>query len=255
MIEGDGLMHISKKLIVFIAGLLVVTVGALGLWIWTTPVRVSLAQASSPTATPGASTKNAWTAYRDFFLNAFASHLGVSSDKVKEAYSGAYSDTLDQAVKDGKITQEQADQLKNKLANGMNQGDIPGFSEPRGGRHGFGGRGFEGGGFGFTKGLGLDSFAKALNMSVTDLSTALRSGKTIADVAKEQNVDLTQVKTHVLADLKATLDQAVTNGKLTQTQADTIYSRTESNFDNLVNQKWPERPFRGPRNPNQSPGA
>ena len=75
----------SKKVLMFISGILVVTVGAFGLWIWTTPVRVSLAQAADPSATPGSQVKQAWNAYRDFFLNAFASRLGVSSDKVKEA--------------------------------------------------------------------------------------------------------------------------------------------------------------------------
>ncbi len=245
-------MFKSKKAFLLIGGFLAVMLGALGLWIWTTPVRVSLAQAADPTATPGSQAKNAWIAYRDFFLNAFASRLGVSSDQVKEAYSGAYSDTLDQAVKDGKITQAQADQIKKDLANRMSQGDIPGFFGPGGFDHkGFGPRGFGRGMRGFMGGISLASFAKALNMTETDLASALQSGKSIADVAKEQNVDLAQVKTSVLADLKAALDQAVTNGRLTQTQADNIYNMAGTRFDSLANQTRPMNHFWGPVYPKQ----
>jgi len=69
--------------------------------------------------------------------------------------------------------------------------------------------------------------------------TELQSGKTIAAVAQEKNVDLAQVKTSVLADLKTNLDQVVQTGKLTQSQADQIYSQLTTNFDNLVSQAWP----------------
>ena len=68
--------------------------------------------------------------------------------------------------------------------------------------------------------------------------TELQSGKTIAAVAQEKNVDLTQVKTSVLADLKTNLDQVVQAGKLTQAQADQVYSQLNTNFDTLVNQPW-----------------
>ncbi len=245
-------MFKSKKVFILIGGVLIVTLGALGLWIWTTPARVSLAQAADPTTTPGSQAKNTWAAYRDFFLNAFASRLGVSTDKVKEAYSGAYSDTLDQEVKDGKITQAQADEIKKDLANRMSQGDVPGFFGPRGfDRRGFGPGGFGRGMRGFIGGLNLSSFAKALNMNETDLANALQSGKTIADLAKEKSVDLAQVKTSVLADLKAILDQAVTNGRLTQTQADNIYNQAGTKFDNMVNQTWPAKHFWGPAYPKQ----
>ena len=88
----------------------------------------------------------------------------------------------------------------------------------------------------------LSSFAKALNMTEADLMTELQSGKTIAAIAQEKSVDLTQVKTSVLADMKTNLDQVVQAGKLTQSQADQIYSKLSTNLDNLVNQTWPMYP-------------
>ena len=45
------------------------------------------------------------------FLNDFARRLGVSPAKVRSAYQGAMADRLDQLVKDGKLTQAQANRL------------------------------------------------------------------------------------------------------------------------------------------------
>ena len=119
--------------------------------------------------------------------------------------------------------------------------------------------GFGRGGFGFGK--DLSSFAKALNMNVSDLMTELQSGKTLAAIAQEKNVDIAQVKTSVLADLKTNLDQAVQAGKLTQVQADQIYNQFSTNFDTLVNQTWTMHngwgkfPGGGPDNDNNGSGV
>jgi hypothetical protein len=235
----------SKKILIGIAGFLVVAVIAAGAWLVVSPAGLSFAQAPSPTPQPGQAAP-AKGVYNTFFWNALATRLGVTLDKLKAAITGASSDTIDQAVKDGKLTQDQANQLKSDLQNRANQGDLPGFGlfgfhHGRGfGGFGFGGFGFGRGGFGM--GDKLTSFAKALNMTEADLMTELQSGKTIAAVAQEKNVDLAQVKTSVLADLKTNLDQIVQAGRLTQAQADQIYNQFSTNFDNLVNQTWPMYP-------------
>jgi len=226
----------SKKIVIGIASLVVVAMLSIGAWVVLSPTGLSFAQAPSPTAQPGQSTTEKGV-YNTFFWNSLASRLGVTLDKLKEAFLGASNDTIDQAVKDGKLTQDQANQMETDMQNRANQGDLPGFGF-FGFRHGrgSGGFGFERGGFGMGK--DLSSFAKALNMTETDLMTELQSGKTIAAVAQEKNVDLAQVKTSVLADYKANLDQAVQAGKVTQSQADQIYNQFSSNFDTLVNQTW-----------------
>jgi hypothetical protein len=146
-------------------------------------------------------------------------------------------------VKDGKLTQDQADRLKNQLTDRLDQGWLPGFLGLRRfgpfDRFGFG----RGGLIGKKGGFELSSFASALNMTPAELANELRSGKTIANVAKEKNIDLTQVKTSVLSDLKSKLDQVVQNGKLAQTQADRIYNQLDANFDAFVNRTWPMGPF------------
>jgi polyhydroxyalkanoate synthesis regulator phasin len=243
--KKERFMVKSKKIWIGIAGVLTVAVIAAGAWLVASPLGLSFAQEPSPTPQPGQAATNKGV-YNTFFWNALANRLGVTLDKLKEAITGASSDTIDQAVKDGKLTQDQANQMKSNLQNRLNQGNLPGFGF-FGFRHGkgFGGFGFGRFGLGrggFGVGNNLSSFAKALNMTETDLMTELQSGKTIAAIAQEKNVDLSQVKTSVLADLKTNLDQVVQAGKLTQSQADQIYSQLSTNFDNLVNRAWPMYP-------------
>jgi len=256
-------MSRSKKIWIGIGGLLVVALLSTGLWWAAAPTGVSLAQSPSPTApaapsAPAAPTdqgttttntlKDKWAAYQEAFLNAFATRLGTTVDKVKEAYTGAFGDTVDQAVKDGVLTANQGTQMKDEAANKVAQGLPFGFFGGRefmgpGGRGGHGGpeggRGFGRSGFGGFHGeFHLDAFAKALNMTEADLMTELQGGKTLSDIAKEKNVDLAAVKTSMLSDLKASLDQAVLDGKITQATADQMYNQASTNFDTMVTQPW-----------------
>jgi hypothetical protein len=203
-------MSRTKKILIGIGGLLVVALLATGLWWAATPTGVSLAQAPSPTA-PAAPTdqgtasettqadatlKDQWAAYQEAFLNAFAARLGVTVEKLNEAYLGAFGDRVDQAVKDGVLTQDQGTQMKNGAASKVEQG-LPfgffggrGFKDPSFGKNGRGGLEVGRGGFGgFHGAMHLDSFAEALNMTEADLMTELQNGKTLSDIAKEKTVD------------------------------------------------------------------
>jgi AraC-like DNA-binding protein len=205
--------------------------------------RLSLA-ASSPEATQTPSNtptdgNNGATQYLDTFLQALATRLNVSVDTLKQALAGAGSDTLDQAVKDGRLTQAEADQLKTRITDWINSGmnGIP-FG-PMGPMMGLGHHG-RGGffGWGYNTSTLLDEVAKALGMDQQSLVTELQNGKSIADVAQEHNVDIQQLKQTVLNAMKASLDDAVKNSKLTQIQADQIYQSLSNKIDDLINQKW-----------------
>ena len=50
---------------------------------------------------------------RSEYLNDVAKRLDVSPEKLSGALKGAYLDQLDKAVSDGRLTQAQADALKN----------------------------------------------------------------------------------------------------------------------------------------------
>ncbi len=251
-------MPITKKFFLAIGGVLAIAVLATGLWWVNSPTQVSFAQAPIPT-TPAypapadqAGTQSNWQAYQETFLNAFASKLGVTLDKLKEAYSAAFNETVDQAVTDGKLTADQATQMKDRNATELEQGRLPGFGVPFG-HGGFGegrghGRGGRMGGHGVFE---MDVIAQTLNMTEADLMSALQGGKTLADLAQEKSVELATVKDAVLANLKTQLDQAVTDGKLTQAQADQMYTQAGTEFDTKATQAWTGRG--GPGEPGMGP--
>jgi hypothetical protein len=86
------------------------------------------------------------------------------------------------------------------------------------------------------KGGGLLSTAATfLGMSVSDLQADLKAGKTLADEAKAKGKSVDDLVTALLAPMKKNLDQAVTDGKITQAQANTILSHMTTALTNLVN--------------------
>ena len=62
--------------------------------------------------------------------------------------------------------------------------------------------------------------AKAIGISEADLTTALQGGKTVAQVAAANNVDIQVVIDALVADGQAELDAAIKAGTITQAQAD-----------------------------------
>src|SRR4029079_17693958 len=82
---------------------------------------------------------------------------------------------------------------------------------------------FKGPGFGFGhrefhEGR-LDAAAKALGVTTDELSKDLRDGKSIADVAKAKNVDVSKVIDAMVSEAESGIDGAVKDGHLTQDEA------------------------------------
>ncbi len=91
--------------------------------------------------------------------------------------------------------------------------------------------------------------ATALNMSLGELRTQLRDGKTIAAVAKDKGVDVQKVIDAMVADATQHIDQAVKDGKLTAEQAVRKKQNLAARITRMVNEGRPPRRA-GPR-----PGA
>jgi hypothetical protein len=93
------------------------------------------------------------------------------------------------------------------------------------------------------KGGGLLQTASTyLGISVSDLQTALKSGKSLADVAKAQGKSVDGLVTALVAPVKKNLDQAVTDQKITQAQETTILNHITDGVTNLVNNVRPTPP-------------
>ena len=170
-------------------------------------------------------------------LDSAAKKLNVTPEKLRDALAAAQDEQLDAAVKAGKLTRKQADEIKAaRKQSGHVLGVGPfGKLHMRGGPgphlHGFKGPG--GPGFAFRGGL-FDGLAKALGISEDTLHEQLRDGKSIAAIAKAEGKSLADVKASLRATTKAKLDKAVADEDLTRKQADAILDRFDEHFDALA---------------------
>ena len=100
-----------------------------------------------------------------------------------------------------------------------------------GGGPGGGGRGGLGGGMGMggSQNSLVATAAQVLGMAQPDLVATLNTGKTIADVAKDKGVALDKIVEAFIAARKTALDQAVTSGRMTQAQEDTMLATMRTN--------------------------
>jgi hypothetical protein len=183
------------------------------------------------------------------FLDSVAEHLGVSSQELEDATKAAAVDQVDQALADDKITQEQADALKERIESGeapflLGPG-VFGFRHggPGDGERGFG---FAGPGHHFFFGDKLESSAEYLGLTQEELRERLESGQTLGEIAEAEGKSVDGLTDAILAAAKTRLDDAVAAERLTQDEADQIYDRLSSAIADLVEGKLPGPPDGGP---------
>ena len=142
------------------------------------------------------------------------------------------NETLKPLVDAGTITQAQADAVIAAL-----KADMP--------EHGDQGRGGKGG-------PGLEIAAQALGTTADELHTALEGGQTLAQVAADKGVDVQVVVDALVAERTTHINQEVTDGELTQAQADEKLADLEQHVTDMVNNP---RPAGGPRGGHGPKGA
>jgi hypothetical protein len=178
------------------------------------------------------------------FLDSVAEHLGISSQELEDATKAAALDQIDQALEDGRITEEQAEELRSRIESG----DLPGLFGP--GLLGPGPFELRGhGGPGDGPGLGehrffpfggkLSGAAEYLGLTEAELREQLLEGKSPAEIAEAAGKSVDGLKQAILDVAKATLDEAVAGELLTQDQADSIYERLQGWIDDLVKGTFP----------------
>ena len=115
---------------------------------------------------------------------------------------------------------------------------------PARGPHGEGGKGGHGGKGGPGKFM-TATLATTLKLTQEELKTQLHSGKSLADVAKAQSVDIADVKAALTSDFSAHLAEEVTSGEHTQAEADAKIAEFKTNLDTMVNRVGPTGGMRG----------
>ena len=150
-----------------------------------------------------------------------AAILGIPEQRLTDAIKQASSERVDEEARAGRLTPEQAQRLKERIAQGQvpfGHGVKPGG--PRGGMApGFGGP--------------LDA-ASVLGLTPQQLMAELRGGKTLAQVGEAHGKTRAQLKEALLAKLKAAIDQAVAASKMTREQADARWREAQGRIDGLL---------------------
>jgi len=159
------------------------------------------------------------------YLKDLANRLHVSVATLQQAQLAAHEDVLAQLVRDGKLTQNQANAIKQRLASHQECA-------------------------GYAKGaqLGLIRFflqkyrpdltnqvAQGLHLSVDQLQAQLKAGKSLDEIAAAQHVSSSQLHTIVMNALQSTLNKAVAAGDLTQQQANQFMQYVQ-NHPKMVDQ-------------------
>lgn len=175
-------------------------------------------------------------------VNDAAKELGIEPSKLSAALKKALENRVDEGVAAGRLTKEQGDDLKAKIASG----DVPLFFAPgfRGGPHGGPHGGSHGGPHGPHGGVFADLgvAAKYLGLTDAELRTELQGGKSLADVAKAKNKPVDGLVDALLAAAKARLDEAVENGRLTKEQKTEMLSGLKERITDLANGRFPAPP-------------
>ena len=177
-------------------------------------------------------------------LNDVAGQLGVSPERLSNAFKTALKNRIDQAVKDGRLTQAEATRVKAAIDRESVPMLGPGFRHHGPGHFGRGPH-------------ALEAAAKYLGMTQAALRTQLESGKTLAQVARDRNKSVDGLVTALVAEKKARIEQGVKDGQLTRAQADELLARMKEHVTAMVNGRFERRrehhfgPL-GPRGPPDS---
>ncbi|MCC6222003.1 MAG: hypothetical protein IT201_00745 [Thermoleophilia bacterium] len=164
------------------------------------------------------------------FLADVAERIGIEPDELEAAVQAEALERLDQALADGRITEEQADRIRERIESG----ELPfGPGHGPGGRHGA---------------PVIQGTADYLGLTPAELLEQLKDGKSLAEVAEANGQTADGLVQALLDGAKTHLDQAVEDGRLTREQADELLERLENRLPNLV-----ERDFPGPRGMGHGP--
>ena len=183
----------------------------------------------SQTTTTAASTPAATNPYCQQYLQDLAKRLGVSVSTLQQDKLAAAEDVLAQLVKDGKLTQNQANQIKQRLeshkacsGNGRglwgSQVTMQSLKQ-------------------YLPGVATQ-IAQGLHINANQLMSQLQSGKSLSDIAKAQGVSSSQLQTIVTNAIQSAVNKAVSDGNLTQQQATNIMQKLQKNpaaFNRLLN--------------------
>ena len=159
-----------------------------------------------------------------------ADQLGISPSELRDALKNALTDRVDAAVAAGRLTQDEATALKERIQSD----DFPllGRLHPRGGHVGRLGS--------------LDAAADYLGVTEAQIRADLESGKSLAQIARDRSKSVDGLVGALVTAAKERLDAAVTAGRLTRAQADEMLEDLQDRITEVVNAAGLGRPHLRP---------
>lgn len=158
-------------------------------------------------------------------LAGLAEAAGVTVDELVAAMVSGVEERLADAVEDGFLTQEEADERLARITErttALVNGDIEPIGGPRD---------------------TMAGVAELLGMEPSDVVAAIRDGGTLAELAAEAGVSVEALVDEMLENHTERLDRAVENGRLTEAEATERLDRIEQHVTDVVNgDAEPRRP-------------
>lgn len=161
-------------------------------------------------------------------INDAAQQLGVEPTELTDALKQALKNRVDAAVEDGRLTEEQGRELKERI----DAGEVPFFGVGRGFHKHFHGP-FH---------AKLEAAAEYLGMTQAQLEDALEDGKTLAQVAKDQGKAVDGLVDALVEGAEQKLQDAVEAGRLTEAEKSEMLDGLRDRITDLVNGRFPRLP-------------
>lgn len=173
---------------------------------------------------------------RQAVIDDAARQLGVEPKALSDALEQALRNRVDEAVRDGRLTRQEAARLKERIDAGdtllFGLGPAPRFHHDDQG-HG-------------PLPAKFEAAASYLGMTQTELRRALEGGKTLAQVAQSRNKSVEGLVDALIAPAEQKLARAVADGRLTEAEKREMLSRLREHLADVVNGRFTPWFHRGP---------
>ena len=161
------------------------------------------------------------------FFSRLAGNLGITQEELEGAIDQTQLELVDEAVADGRITEEQAAEIRTRIESG----EGPFFpKQPHRGHH----RG----------GNVAGQVAEFLGLTPEDVAAGLKDGQSLAQIAEAEGVGADKLTAFLLGELEARLAEAVESGKIDQARADEMLANASERITQMINHEG--LPSKGP---------
>jgi uncharacterized protein YidB (DUF937 family) len=185
-----------------VAGLIAVTALGLGGASAQTP-------APSDTDTPGGR-----------YTELLAEELGISVDELNEARLSARNAAIDELVAEGKLTQEQGEEMK---SHELGEGFREHFGKGPGGK--------------LVKAVVnvFQSAADIIGLPVEEVRERIAGGESLAEIAQSEGISADELKADLVAKLTTDINAAVASGELSQERANMLLEHLDEMVERAIN--------------------